>query len=216
MAASARGRLAKALIPVVVVGAFVFGIWRTARSTRSEPYALSAAAAQAAWRLAIEVAERPNDPVVVLQPPASLSRELFDQVFKRSMESMQSPQVSGIPLVLAGELERAGSRLPPDALLSMARTAGLEAAPPAPRCLAHRRLPEPDTRSQAYFAIFDSAPFATFRANIAARLGPTFDAGALTPALFVGIVESTLDRWVPLHADAEKDCVAPLTVPSRI
>jgi hypothetical protein len=214
MAASSRGRLAKILVPIALVGAFAFGFWRTVHSARSTPYTVSAAAAQRPWRLTIEMASQPNDPVLLLEPSSDLHRELFDQVFKRSMESMQAPGISGIPLVLAGELERAGSegRISPDTLLAMARSAGLESAPPVPRCLGHRRLPEPDTRSQAYFAIFDSAAFNTFRWNLATRLGPSFDAGFVTPALFVGIIESTLHRWLPLHADAEKDCVAPIAI----
>jgi hypothetical protein len=94
----------------------------------------------------------------------------------------------------------------------MARAAGLEAAPPVPRCIAHRRLPEPHTRSQAYFAIFDSPAFTTFRWNLATRLGPGFDAGAATPAVFVGVIESTLRDWIPLRADAARDCLAPIAV----
>ena len=202
----------KVLVPVVVVVVAGFGFWRSVRSARSTPYTLSAAT-QRPWRLTIEMASQPNDPVLLLEPPSDLSRELFDQVFKRSMESMQGPAIAGMPLVLAGELERVGEqgRLSPDALLAMARTAGLEAAPPTPRCIAHRRLPEPNTRSQAYFAIFDSPAFTTFRWNLATRLGVSFDASFVTPALFVGTVESTMHDWLPLHADA-KDCVAPLTV----
>jgi hypothetical protein len=207
--------LMKVLVPVVLVGVFAFGFWRSVHSARSAPYALTAAAAGAPWRLTTEVASQPNDPVLLLQPPSDLSRELFDQVFKRSMESMQAPGIAGIPIVLAGELARAGANRPaPEELLAMARAAGLDAAPPAPRCLGHRRQPEPEARQQAYFAIFDSPAFTSFRASLAARLGPSFDAGAVTPTLLVGFVESTLDRWWPLRADAAQDCVAPLTVAS--
>jgi hypothetical protein len=207
--------LAKVLVPVVGVLVAGFAFWHTVHSARSAPYTLTAAAAQGSWRLAIGMVSNPNDPALLLEPPPGLSRELFDQVFKRSMESMQAPALAGIPLVLAGELGPVGSaRLSPDALLAMARAAGLEGAPPVPRCLAHRRQPEPDTRQQAYLAIFDSPAFATFRGNLEARLGPNFDAGAATPALLVGVVESPLERWLPLQADAAKDCVAPLTVAS--
>src|SRR5262249_9966393 len=150
-----------------------FLFWRSVHSSRSEPYTVSRAA-QGSWRLTIEMGTRPNDPVLVLQPPSELARELFDQVFKRSMESMQAPETTGIPLVLAGELERAGSeRISPDALLAMARTAGLEGAAPSPKCMGHRRLPEPNEHSQAYFAMFDSQAFDTFRWNLATRLGPS-------------------------------------------
>jgi hypothetical protein len=215
MTAPARPRLVKVLVPVLVVIGVAFAFWRTVHSARSAPYTLAAASAQAPWRLAIGMVSQPNDPALLLEPPPGLSRELFDQVFKRSMESMQSPAIAGIPLVLAGELGPVGSaRLSPDALLAMARAAGLEGAPPVPRCLAHLRQPEPDARQQAYLAIFDTPAFATFRGNLAARLGPGFDAGAATPALLLGVVESPLERWLPLRADAAKDCVAPITLAS--
>jgi hypothetical protein len=215
MAVSSRRVLARIVIPVVLVGAFAFAFWRSVSSSRSEPYKLSSEA-QRPWRLTVEQqATRPNDPVLVLEPPAELARELFDQVFKRSMESMQAPEFEGIPLVLAGELGRAGAeRLSPDALLEMARSAGLEASPPAPRCIANRRLPEPEEHSQAYFAIFDSPAFDAFRGNLAARLGPGYAAGGMTPAMFVGLVRSNAQRFLPLQADATKDCVAPIALAS--
>jgi hypothetical protein len=203
-------------VVVVVVGLAVagFAFWRSVHSARSAPYTLSAAS-QRPWRLTVEMASRPNDPVLLLEPPSDVPRELFDQVFKRAMESMQAPEMAGIPLVLQGELERAGSeRISPDALLAMARQAGLEETAPVPRCMGHRRAPEPDARQQAYFAIFDSTAFTTFRWNLASRLGATFDAAFVTPALFIGVVESPLHRWMPLHADGDKDCVAPITVAS--
>jgi hypothetical protein len=211
--ASSRKILVRVLVPIVLVGVFGVAFWRSVSSSRSEPYKLSPGA-QRPWRLVIEQATRPNDPVLVLAPPSELARELFDQVFKRSMESMQAPEFEGIPLVLAGEIGHAGAERPsPDALLAMARDAGLEAALPAPRCIAHRRLPEPDEHSQAYFAIFDSPAFDAFRGNLAARLGPGFEAGAVTPAMFVGLVRSNAQRFLPLHADS-KDCVAPIALAS--
>jgi hypothetical protein len=210
--ASPRRTLVKVLVPVVVVAVAGFAFWRTVHSSRSAPYTLTKAT-QRPWRLTIEMASRPNDPVLLLEAPSELSRELFDQVFKRSMESMRAPELAGIPLVLAGELERAGSeRISPDTLLQMARTAGLEGAPPTPHCMGHRRAPEPNTRQQAYFALFDSTAFSIFRWNLATRLGANFDAGFVTPALFVGVIESPIHEWLPLHAEADKDCVAPITI----
>ncbi|HVU52968.1 MAG TPA: hypothetical protein VHL80_19935 [Polyangia bacterium] len=214
MAASSRRMLVRILVPIVLVGAFAVAFWRSVHSSRSAPYTLSRAT-QRPWRLALETGTRPNDPVLLLEPPSDVSRELFDQVFKRSMESMQAPELVGIPLVLAGELERAGSeRLSPDALLAMARSAGLERTPPVPRCMGHRRLPEPDEHSQAYFAMFDSPAFDSFRWNLATRLGPAVDAGSVTPAMFVGLVLSPASRFLPLHADPAKDCVAPIAIAS--
>jgi hypothetical protein len=216
--APSRARLVKIVVPVLVIAAAGFAFWRSVRSARAAPYFLTAATGRRPWRLVIQSQSqsqsqtRPNEPVLVLEAPAEVSRELFDQVFKRSMESMRAPELTGIPLVLAGELERGGQRIPADALVEMARAAGLESTPPTPRCIVHRRAPEPDARQQVYLALFDSPALATFRANLAVRFGPSFDAAALPPALFVGLVESPQQRWLPLHLDAEKDCLAPITI----
>jgi hypothetical protein len=155
---------------------------------------------------------QPNDAILMLRPPSALSTDLFDQVFKRSMESMQAPETAGIPLVLQGELERAGAKISADELLNLARQAGLETTPPVPHCMAHRRAPEPDARQQLYFAMFDSAPFESFRRTLADRLGPSFNMDLVSPVVFVGVVESPLRRWLPLHPDAKKDCVAPIEI----
>jgi hypothetical protein len=48
----------------------------------------------------------------------------------------------------------------------------------------------------------------------ATRLGPAFDAGFLTPAMFIGLVDSPVTHFLPLHADPKKDCVAPITIAS--
>jgi len=198
----------RAAILVVVLGVAGFGFWRTVRSARSAPYTVSSAA-RGPWRVVTAPATGPKDPVLLLEPPAAFTRELFDQLFKRSMESMRAPEDRGIPLVVAGELSRAGAAAPTlDALVAMAREAGLEATPPAPRCLGHLRAPEPDARQQAYVALFDAPAFATFRASLAARLGPA--AGAPTPAMLLSTIESPSEQWLPLRVDPDKDCVAPI------
>jgi hypothetical protein len=210
----AQRRLVKVLVPLALVAVFGVMFWRSVRGARSTPYTLSPGT-QRAWALTVPSgpATEPTSPVLLLVPPPGLSRELFDQVFKRSMESMRAPEAAGIPLVLAGELQHAGAAgLPPEALFEMARAAGLDGSTPAVRCMVHQRLPEPDTRKQAYIALFESAPFAAFRASLAARLGPTFDVHALVPALYVGLVEATLDRFLPTPPDPQKDCVAPIEV----
>src|SRR5258708_7012899 len=215
-----RARLVRIVVPIVLIAAAGFAFWRSVRSARAAAYFRTPATLRRPWRLVIQSQSQsqsqsppgPSEPVLLLEAPAEVSRELFDQVFKRSMESMRAPELTGIPLVLAGELGSGAQRLPADALVEMARAAGLESTPPTPRCMVHRRAPEPDARQQVYLALFDSPALATFRANLAVRLGPSFDAAALPPALFIGLVESPQQRWLPLHLDADKDCLAPITV----
>jgi hypothetical protein len=213
MARASKRRLHPlAKVGLALGGIAVLGLmfWRSVHSAGSAPYTLSPDT-RGAWQLSIETSSRPNDPVLVLMPPAGYARELFDQVFKRSMESMSAPELAGMPLVLQGELERAGSdRITPDALLAMARQAGLEAVTPTPRCLAHRRAPEPDTREQLFFVTFDSQAFKTFRGNLASRLGAKLEADFVTPMLLIGTVQSPAYRWLPLEVDEAKDCVAPI------
>ncbi|HVZ73030.1 MAG TPA: hypothetical protein VHJ20_11695 [Polyangia bacterium] len=198
-----------AAVVVVVAAVLVFAVLRTAKSSRSEPYTLPPEAIRS-WTVSVEMGSAPDDPALVLRPPTALTSALFEQTFRRSMESMRAPETLGIPLVYQGELERAAEHVSPDELLKIARRAGLEMTPPAARCLGHRRRPEPDARQQVYFAIFDSAPFKTFRDALAARLGANFDPAFASPAMLVGTVESGPSVWLPLHADADHDCVAPI------
>jgi hypothetical protein len=209
---SSTRTFSKVLIAVVAIGGIAFVFWRTVNSARSEAYKVSSGT-RGPWQLSTIHASGPTEPVMVLEPPRAFERELFDQVFKRSMESMRAPEIGGIPLVFAGELERAGAARPtPDELAALVRDAGLDAAPPTARCMGHRRHPEPATREQAYFVVFDSPAFARFRASLGARLGSRFDPTAASPAMLVGTIESAASDWLPLRADPEKDCVAPLAV----
>ncbi len=203
--------LMKVLGALALVAGVAFLIMRTAKSARSEPYTLPPEAL-GSWSLSIETASAPNDPVIVLRPPRALSQALFDQTFKRAMESMRAPDTQGIALALQGEL---AGRLTPDELLQLARRAGLESDAPTARCVGHRHLPEPDTREQAFFAIFDSPAFVTFRKELGARLGPGFDAGFVSPVMFIGIVETSMSRWQPLHTDPAADCLAPIVSAGR-
>jgi hypothetical protein len=201
----------KILVPLVVVVGLGFVFWQTVHSARAQAYVVPQAHMRP-WTISVEMGSQPNDPILMLRPPSALSTDLFDQVFKRSMESMRAPETAGIPLVLQGELERAGVHISADELLNIARSSGLEAATPKPVCMAHRRAPEPDTRQQLYFAIFESGPFDAFRRTLGERLGAGFNLDLVSPVLFVGVIESPLNRWLPLHPDAKKDCVAPIEI----
>jgi hypothetical protein len=202
-------RIAMALGALVALG---YGIMHSARSSRAQAYSVPQTHLRN-WTLSVEIGNRPDDPVLMLRPSSELMSDLFDQTFKRSMESMRAPETGGIPLVLEGELERAGSeRISPDELLAMARRAGLEATPPQPRCMGHRRAPEPNTRQQVYFAIFQSQAFEAFREALRERLGPKVEPDFVSPVLLVGLVESSQGQWLPLKVVPEKDCVAPIEI----
>src|SRR5260221_13571276 len=119
-----RAGLVRIVGPIVLIAAAGFAFWRSVRSARAAPYFLTAATLRRPWRLVIQSQSQsqsqsppgPNEPVLLLEAPAEVSRELFDQGFKRSMEAMRAPELTGIPLVLAGELGSGARRLPPRAL----------------------------------------------------------------------------------------------------
>jgi hypothetical protein len=196
---------------------------RSLSSTRAEPYAVPAEHLRN-WTLALEAAGGPREPMLVLRAPGDLVNGLFKQVFKRAMESMNPPAVAGIPLVLREEYERAfAGRVAPIALLAAAQAAGLDRITPRPRCLAYRRVSDARATEQLYFVVFDLPEYTRFRQQAAALLGDgssraNFEPEAQSPILMVAAAESTFQRWLPLRADPQADCVAPIevaTAPSR-
>lgn len=127
------------------------------------------------------------------------------------------PMVPAIPLVLKGEFDRAfAGGVTPNALIAAARSAGLESGSVAPRCLAYRRVSEPGATRQLYFVLLNAPAFERFRQQIASlRDGhavptDTFDPAALSPVLFIGASDSAFNRWLPLRADPNTDCLAPI------
>ena len=210
-------RIGVGLALLVVLG-FLF--LRTVRGTRAEPYSI-APGNLGPWTLTIVSGARPNEPMLLLRPPPELMSGLFDQLFKRAMESMGQPALPGIPLVLQGELTRAQAGHPtlaPESVMAAAREAGLDSLSPKPICVAHRRTTTGGDRQQLYFAIFEAPAVGRFRQRLAAQwnddVAPpaAFDPALVSPALIVAMVESSVERWLPLHADPKVDCVAPIVV----
>ena len=206
--------LTRLLVAVAVIGALAFLLTWSARTTGSIPYTIERESLRN-WTLALNRVSGPNEPVLVLQPSADLSSGLFNQIFRRAMESMSAPKSLGIPLVLQSEIDRGGVKVKVETLVAAAREAGLDSTPLQPRCLGRRRVSEPGSTRQLYFVLFDSPAFTRFRERIGALLGPSFDPAAQSPVLFVAVAESTLGHWLPLRADPQKDCVAPIEIGSK-
>ena len=161
----------------------------------------------------------------MLKPPAALTRGLFSQIFSRYMESMVSPAAAGIPLLLEGEFEGAfAGRTTPEALAERARRAGLDATTVPPRCMAYRRTSEPRMTRVVLYVVCGGDAFANWRRQLQAMLPPghgagapaggegEFDPAALSPILFVGSSDGDFGRWLPLGANPEADCIAPIEV----
>ena len=209
--------LVKLVIGVLVLTGLAYLFVRTASDTRSEPYQVQRQQLSG-WTLALEESGGPSSPLLVLRPPQDLGGDLFRQVFTRMMESMKGSGVADVPIVLRQEYELAlAAKYTPAELFDAARAAGLESAAFAPRCVAVRRISEPGLTRQVYFVLFDAPAFGQFREELRRALGGSassvmFDPAGLSPVLIVGASDASLDRWLPLRADAAADCIAPITV----
>ena len=215
----ARGSLVvKVLVAAGILGVLAFLFLQSLRSTRAEPY-VAARARLAPWTLAIETAVQPGDAVLVARGSQELVSALFRQVFTRMMESLNAPATAAIPIVLKSELGGPLAQLfTPEALLIAAREAGLEGSGVfEPHCMAHRRVSQPGSTRQVYFAVFTSAPFDRFRRDLATRAARDlpdvrFDPEALSPIMFVAASDGRLSNWLPLRVERARECVAPIEV----
>src|SRR4051812_40875574 len=99
-------RLVKVGVGLVVIAALGALFIRSVRQSRAAPYTVSGEELRG-WALAFEPASGPNAPILTLRPPPALAHGLFDQIFKRAMESLNTPSEPAIPLLLQGEFERA-------------------------------------------------------------------------------------------------------------
>lgn len=209
--------LLKVALALLVVGVFAMLIVRSARSTRAEPFTIERQNLTG-WALTLTPdADRLGSllsitATVEFLPP--LSRELF----ARMGESLHYPPAA-MPVVLRSEFERAmAGALMPEALLAAAREAGLESAMLQPRCMARRRISEPGLVRGVYFLLFDLPLFTQFREQVAQRLraagrdASLFDPAALSPVVIAADLDGSFSRWLPLRADPEVDCFAPVAV----
>ena len=188
---------------------------KTVRDTIAEPYEVGNASLTG-WRLVLTDSSQPGISVLGLQPPPALASGLFDQVFKRTMESMTSPGEDILPVVLRSEFQ-SGLRavLAPDEMLQTARDAGLEEARLEPVCMGVKREPFAGRTRQIYFVLFEAPAVAEFRqllGRVAAERGGqgTFEATPFDLVLPVGGSDPRFASWFPMAVDRATDCKAPL------
>ena len=205
----------KAGIALVALAVLGWLFWRTVQSSLAEPYVVDAGMV-AEWTLALRGPMQPGAGLLVLQPSDQLRAELFQQIFNRTMESMTSPTVAAMPLVLHAEYRDAlGSVLAPPEVLQVAEELGMSAAAPAPVCIGVVRREGSGTTRQLYYAIFDAPEVGRFRQALARRYTEAGGTAAFEPdgfPLVVPIAASDADfaSWWPLDVSAETDCLAPL------
>ena len=202
-------------VVLIAIGGFAYLFLRSATGSRAEPYDF-AKADLAGWTLDVLPGAMGHEPVLALRPPRDLVQRLFNQVFKRAMESLATPAEAGMPLLLRSEFDQAfATRSTLEALQAVARDSGLATPQLEPKCLAYRRVSEPGALRQLYVASFEVSGFSRFRQALAAILEEApksgYDPAALSPVLLVATTDPEPGRWLPLRLAAE-DCVAPIVV----
>lgn len=201
----------------MAVGVLAVLFVRSARSSRAEPFTV-ARHDLTEWTLTLTPDGDQLGSLLSITPNAALMPPLSRELFARLGESLHYPPAA-MPVVLRGEFERAmAGALMPEALLDAAREAGLESATFQPRCMGQRRISAPGLLRSVYFIVFDVPLFTQFREQLAQRLRAAgrdpslFDHKALSPVLLVADLDGSFSRWLPLHADPEVDCFAPIVV----
>ncbi len=206
----------KLLIVATVLAVLVFLFLRSVQTTRTAPFAVERATLTG-WTLVTR--PRGVDAVawLALEAPERLAPPLGRELFHRTAESLAFPEAI-LPLLLGTEFDAAftGPGVE-DAILGLARDAGLESGQWTPRCVAHRRISEPGGTRIVYFLLFEDARFDRFRNQLAdllrtnGRDATRFDPRAVSPVVMVA-GSGDFGRWMPIRADPATDCLAPVEV----
>jgi hypothetical protein len=209
--------LLKVTIGLVAAGVLGVMFVRSARSTGAQPFTI-ARQHLVGWTLTLPPHTDPLGSSLSITPKAEMMRPLASALFARMGESLHYPP-SAIPVVLRSEFERAlAGVVTPEALLDAAREAGLESATFQPRCMARQRISSPGVVRGVYFLLFDLPEFSQFRQQVAQRLtaagrdGSLFEPAALSPVLIAADLDGNFRGWLPLRADPQVDCFAPVVV----
>jgi hypothetical protein len=204
--------LTRATIGLLVLAALAWLFLRTVRDARATPYTVRSADLRG-WQV---VTEGPGGAAVGLQPPSSLTADLFKQVFTRNMESLSSPASPQIPILLREEA--AGlSEAQLEGVIAAVRDADLSTAGLVPRCLATRRSDPPGSYDY-YFLHFDPAPLLAARGQVRSALeaqggDPSrFDPSAVDSTLLIATSDPSTPSTIPFQFDSNRDCIAPIVV----
>ena len=210
-------RLLKVVVGVAALGVLAILFVRSAQSSRETPFTVEQRSL-AGWTLAVQPNADALGSWLALSPPPSLAPPLGREIFRRGGESVNYPSPPLMPLLLQTEFDHAfAGAVMPDDIVSLARSAGLESTAFTPRCMGRRRVSEPGVTRGVYFLLFEAPAFTRFRQELLERLGAAgnaslFDPAALSPVLIVAALDGDFGRWMPLRADPEVDCLAPVEV----
>ncbi len=204
----------KVAVGMVVLAIVAVLFIRSVRSTRAEPFDVPRASLTG-WMLVTQPSGDPLRAWLAVSPATPLAASLGREIFARGGESVNYPTPALVPLVLQSEFDRAfAGAVAPETILSLARAAGFESMEWQPRCLGYRRVSEPGLTRGLYFLLFEATTFDRFREQLAGLLQGSartlFDPVALSPVLVVAGLDGDFGRWMPLRANPDVDCLAPV------
>ncbi len=213
-----RSALTRVAVGLTAVGVLGVLFVRSAQDAREAPF-IVAREDLAPWSLVVGPGNDALGSWLALRPPEPLAPPLGRQIFTRGGESIRYPNPASLPLLLSDEFDRAlAGVLTPDVVINLARAAGFESATFEPVCMAHRRISEPGATRGIYFVLFDAPAFDQFRQQVAEALrraggdASQFDPVSLSPVLIVAGIDGNFSRWMPLRANPDDDCLAPIEV----
>jgi hypothetical protein len=206
----------KFLLVLTLAAGLVLGLlWGLRRDMRSRQYHVDRASLSG-WTVVLGA---PEDPwIVALEPPASLTTSLLQQVKTNVDRRVVAPRHAALPLVMRREHDEAlqGVYGPAD-IQRMARQAIDGESAFEPVCIGHRVDPHGAASGELYFLAVTSPAFNALRLELQpdfpehAGIG-VYDAGALTPALPIATTGADFSRWWPIRLERIADCQAQVTV----
>ena len=211
-----RRLISKILIGLLATSLLFMLFLKTLRQTESTPYVMDKTHVTG-WTVRVNPSVGPEGPLLALAPPRELAMNLFQQVFERTMESMNAPAAYGITLVLRSEFDHALAEFfNTDELATLAKRSGLETAVFNPKCLAVRQGKTQNEPRRIFFVLFEIPEFQKFREAVRRLLierggdGSTFDQVPLTPVLYLAATDGGFQRWPSPVVAPDQECVAPV------
>lgn len=211
--AQSRTTVLKAGLAAIVVAGLTILLVRTLRGRG--PYQVEDIVLSG-WMLE---ASPPGEPsIVALRPPTPLSTELFQQLFRRTGESLVAPPHPSVPLVLRDEYsDSLQGVLTIEDIVDTARDVGLESARFEPVCMGRRRESSPGRGDELFFVVFNAPIFDKFRDQLT-PLFPEhagafpYEPKALRPILTIAATDREFARWWPIPVTSHLDCLATFRV----
>jgi hypothetical protein len=203
------------LVLALAAGIVLCLLWGLRHDIQSRQYHVDRASLSG-WTVVLGA---PEDPwVVALEPPASLTTSLLQQVKTNVDRRVVAPRHAALPLVMRREHDEAlqGVYGPAD-IQRMARQAIDGESTFEPVCIGHRVDPHGAASGELYFLAVTSPAFNALRLELQpdfpehAGIG-VYDAGALTPALPIATTGADFGRWWPIRLERITDCQAQVTV----